>query len=123
MDKLEHLEMENRVLWNVINETRRVLDDKRDHSTARIKKAMNILTRTGYYIKRSFKEGQTYEFPSRRSRKRFSEEVKMLMGSKDWKIIFADGSEGRSCGTYDGAVDFAEFQKVKHGGRYIIERI
>lgn len=123
MDKLEHLEMENRVLWNVINETRRVLDDKRDHSTARIKKVMNILNRTGYYIKRSFKEGQTYEFPPRRSQKRFSEEVKMLMESKDWKIIFADGSEGRSCGTYDGAIDFAEFQKAKHGGRYTIERI
>lgn len=123
MDKLEKLEIENQTLWNVINETRKVLGDKCDYSTTRIKKAQSILNRTGYYIKRSIKEGQTYEFPSQRSRKRFSEEVKMLMGSKDWKIIFADGSEGRSCGTYDGAVDFAEFQKAKHGGRYIIERI
>lgn len=79
MDKLERLEIENRALWNVINETRRVLDDKCDHSTTRIKRAQSILNRTGYYIKRSFKEGQTYEFPSQRSRKRLSEEIKLVM--------------------------------------------
>ena len=81
MDDLIRLEIENRALWNVINEARRILEDPCAHHTTKEKRAKSLLNRTGYYINRSCREGQAYEFQSQKSKKRFLEEIKTLTGA------------------------------------------
>ena len=81
MDELIRLEIENRALWNVINEARRILEDPCTHHTTKEKRARSLLNRTGYYINRSSREGQADEFQSQKSKKRFLEEIKTLTGA------------------------------------------
>ena len=81
MDELIRLEIENRALWNVINEARRILEDPCAHHTTKEKRTRSLLNRTGYYINRSCREGQVYEFQKQKSKKRFLEKIKILTGA------------------------------------------
>ena len=81
MDERIRLEIENRALWNVINEARRILEDPCTHHMTKEKRASNLLNRTGYYINRSCREGQAYEFQSQKSKNRFLNEIKILTGA------------------------------------------